>query len=472
MAAVTVDVTERRAVLVLASCIAALLIAGAASSTIAIGLRRDYAMGLVPLFDLNGEHNVPAWFSSMQLLATALLLAWAASGAPAEYRRHWGLLSGVFLLLSLDEAASLHEMANGPLRRVIHAGPMLYFPWIAIGVAFAGAVALSQVKLLRMLPRRTSVLFVAAGAWYLAGAVGMEAIAAPVYAASGKATALHALLVWIEEGLEMTGIAVFFVVVLRYVREHHEPVRVAFGGDQRGARGVCHLSPQRVASTLMLVIGALVVLNLAVQCIHFLTAAHWPNLLRFVNLSREGNLPTWYQSATLFLAGGVAGLVAVAARQQSDPFRYHWTAVALVFIYLSMDEGAAIHELTVRPLRAALGATGILYYSWIILGALAVVASGVLFRRFIAGLPVPTRRRLIVAAIVFLSGALGVEALGGMFAEINGRNNLAYGLITTVEETCEMAGVALFIVALLEHLRDHAGVISIGPGSTPSARRV
>ena len=65
------------------------------------------------------------------------------------------------------------------------------------------------------------------------------------------------------------------------------------------------------------------------------------------------------------------------------------------------------------------------------------------------------------AAVVYVAGALGVEALGGMYAETHGQRNLVYGLITTVEETLEMAGMSIAAFALLEYLRDHIGRIRI-----------
>jgi hypothetical protein len=62
---------------------------------------------------------------------------------------------------------------------------------------------------------------------------------------------------------------------------------------------------------------------------------------------------------------------------------------------------------------------------------------------------------------VYITGALGVEALGGMYAEVHGRRNLAYGAITTVEETLEMVGMSIAILGLLEYLRDHVGRIRL-----------
>lgn len=73
---------------------------------------------LNPLFDLDGEANIPAWFSSAQLLAIALTL-WMANRSRPDRRApsHWfiSLLAIGFLLLSLDETAQVHETITGIL---------------------------------------------------------------------------------------------------------------------------------------------------------------------------------------------------------------------------------------------------------------------------------------------------------------------------------------------------------------------
>ena len=78
-------------------------------------------LGLVPLFDLDGERNVPAWFSSSMLFLCGFLLAMIAffkktEGAP--YALHWSGLSIIFLYLSLDEAISIREGLNNARQRV------------------------------------------------------------------------------------------------------------------------------------------------------------------------------------------------------------------------------------------------------------------------------------------------------------------------------------------------------------------
>ncbi len=458
---VTIPLRLRFVTVAFAAGIAVLLLAGSAVSVLTILLGHDHLMGLAPLLDLNGEHNLPTWFSSMLLLSASALLAVAAHGAHPHVRGHWKQLAVVFLFLSVDETASLHEMTNAPLRGLLHAGPMFYFPWLALGIVFATFVAFSQRALLLGLPLMTRRLFILAGALYVVGAAGLEAVTAPIYVASGKHSLVHAGLVGVEEGLEMCGAALFLLALLHYVTSAHAPLLISFDERERPA-GALSLVPRRVMAGLIGVLSALAVISISTQAIHYLTSTDVPALVRLVNLSREGNLPTWYQTSALLACSVPAAIIAASAFRARSPFRAQWALVAAALVYMSADEAAAIHELSVKPLRTALGASGLLYYPWVIIGLAVVVIAAMALRTFMAALPAPTRKALLTAAGVFLVGALGIEALSGMFAEQYGRDNFGYGLITTLEESLEMFGVVIAIRGLMEHIRDHVGAVTLG----------
>jgi hypothetical protein len=435
---------------------------GAAVAAIAVLTGADYMLGFKRLLDLNAERNLPTWFSSTILLTAAALLAGIAADRSRAHRRAWIFLSLVFVYLSLDEAASIHEMSNAPLRALLHAGPALYFPWIIGGLALAGTVLAIEWRLLCALPRRTAVLFCVAGAIYVAGAVGFEELAAPLYARHVH-PGVQAALVVAEESCEMIGVALFIVALARFWTIDRVAVTFAFedGPPAAGRSSLVRLSPRRVFGALVIVAIALAAINIGLQLVHFMTPVKIPRLVRLFDLAREGNVPTWVQSCTLLGCGALAGLIAFAEWQHRSPFRVHWALTALFCVYLSADEASSIHEMTVPPLRSAFHTTGLLFYPWIAVGALAVVVLAVAARRFVLSLPPRTRRTLILASVVFLSGALGFEALGGMYAETHGQRNLAYGAISTVEETLEMMGMSIAVLGLLEYLRDHIGRIRL-----------
>jgi hypothetical protein len=437
--------------------------AGAAVAAIAVITGADYMHGFKRLLDLNTERNLPTWFSSTILLTAAVLLGGIAADRTRRHRAAWRFLAIVFVGLSLDETASIHEMTNAPLRALLHAGPALYFPWLLGGLLLAIVVLMVEWGLLRALPRRTSAAFVIAGGIYVAGAAGFEAIAAPLYARHVHPV-LQAALVTTEESLEMIGVALFIVALARFWAIQR--ITVTFGFDTRAwpaaPRGTIRLPPRRVFLVLLTVAAGLAVVNLGLQGVHFLTPLKIPGTVRLFDLAREGNVPTWVQSNTLLACGALAGLIAAAEWQRQSAFRIHWMLTALFCVYLSADEAASIHEMSVKPLRDAFHTSGLLYYPWIVIGLSVAAVIAVASRRFIAALPRRTRWTVIVASIIYLAGAVGIESLGGMYAELHGRRNLTYGVITTIEETLEMVGMSVAVLGLLEYLRDHVGRVRLG----------
>ena len=72
------------------------------------------------LFDLDGEGNIPAWFSSAQLMVLALAFWTHALRQPQGLRpsrRFFALSGGAALYASMDEAGQIHEHVTGWMGR-------------------------------------------------------------------------------------------------------------------------------------------------------------------------------------------------------------------------------------------------------------------------------------------------------------------------------------------------------------------
>ncbi|HEU5298759.1 MAG TPA: hypothetical protein VFW08_04620 [bacterium] len=90
----------------------------------------DYLAGrpsrmLTGFFDLDGEANIPAWYSSIQWFCTALLLGiFAHRHVSLSRPKSWPIaaLSLVFLVISVDEIAVIHEQAGGLSDRLLPGG--------------------------------------------------------------------------------------------------------------------------------------------------------------------------------------------------------------------------------------------------------------------------------------------------------------------------------------------------------------
>ena len=112
-------------------------------------------------------------------------------------------------------------------------------------------------------------------------------------------------------------------------------------------------SPRKILLTLVLVIGVLVAASTAAGAAwYFLDLEEAGFLLvQLFWIDSEGNIPSLYAFATLLSAALLLALIARLRRQAEDRYSRHWAVMALVFVYLAFDEGAAIHERTVEPAR-------------------------------------------------------------------------------------------------------------------------
>lgn len=204
----------------LLACVTVLVAAGSVVFVARVGFGYSHLYGLGPLFDLDGEATVPAFFSAVMLLSAATLLGLIAmargAGRPGT-AAHWTLLAAGFLLLAFDEATSIHERFNRPIRELLDT-PGFSSAWLVPAAVVLAALAVFYLPFLRALPRRSAAMFVGCGAIYLSGAVGLEGLNDVV--AGGEAargSVVHSAFVVLEEACEMIGIACFVYALLDYM---------------------------------------------------------------------------------------------------------------------------------------------------------------------------------------------------------------------------------------------------------------
>ncbi len=203
--------------------------------------------------------------------------------------------------------------------------------------------------------------------------------------------------------------------------------------------------------TLIAIAAVLVVLSVASQLA--VRAFDWhPErvIVQWVNLDRERNLPTTFQ--TLLFLGNALALAGIALlkRAAGDRWTRHWAGLSLIFLLLGWDEIAEIHERFIDPMRRLFDLQGILFFGWVVPGAIAALVVGTIYLRFVVALEPGFRNRIILAAILLLGGALGMELVGGWYYErIDQNTNMLYVTLTTIEESLEMAGLILFLSTLL-----------------------
>ena len=143
---------------------------------------------LAKLIDLDGEGNLPTWYSSIQWFGVAYLLwAFAVRHVRRGQLRSWFLMALplVFLLFSLDEVAQLHEhlgllsdavLPNGTRdsTAVSRTGLFFLFVGVPLGIVFVGLLAAVRPFLAT---RPAASMKIAGGmGLFLFAAVGIDAL--------------------------------------------------------------------------------------------------------------------------------------------------------------------------------------------------------------------------------------------------------------------------------------------------------
>ena len=215
---------------------------------------------------------------------------------------------------------------------------------------------------------------------------------------------------------------------------------------------VISLSPIRIAKTLAIVASCFTFVSIVLQYARYVFnyRQEWTNLF---NLDKELNYPTWYQSFTLLFCAILLAIIAAAKKVDSDRYFGHWKALSFIFLFLALDETISIHEILIIPdLRSVLHLGGIFYYIWVIPGAIFVLIFAKSYLNFLTNLPRKSRCLFFLSGLIYVGGALGMEMIGGYYADLYGQRNLGYALITNAEEFLEMMGIVIFSYALMSYM--------------------
>lgn len=228
------------------------------------------------------------------------------------------------------------------------------------------------------------------------------------------------------------------------------------------------LHPRRVTAALLGVFGLLLAahgLGLVLQY-----GFGHDRALGFVplfNMGKEVSVPTLY--ATLLLVGnGFLFFVLFRAERASAGAARVWLLLALVFWFLAIDEYAVLHERLIGPVREGLGLGGYLYFAWIVPYAVGVAVLAAIVLPVIWRLGWRYRLLFGTAAVLYLSGAIGVEMLGGAYYEAQEEQvDLTYRLFQTVEESLEFLGLVALAYTLLSLARSRVDEFSFSLSGAP-----
>ena len=225
-----VTITPERAAYALLTVVGFLLLANLGIIYLRFMMGFEHLRGFIQGFYFDAEANFPSLYSALAIAISAYFL-WLIGALESErvMKRsfYWKLLAVFFLFLALDEFGSLHEYMIQPMRRVMETtsvdADFFYFAWFIPYAAVLLVLGIILLKFLVGLPPQTRWTFLLGGLVFLAGAVGMEMLGGKYWAAQGwsidgkdAVDMNYALIVTVEEFLEMIGIVIFIYGLMRY----------------------------------------------------------------------------------------------------------------------------------------------------------------------------------------------------------------------------------------------------------------
>lgn len=225
------------------------------------------------------------------------------------------------------------------------------------------------------------------------------------------------------------------------------------------------ITPKRVTLILTLVTVFLLIATVVGQYADDVLSDDSPlkplKVLRIFAPIREDSVGTWFESALFALCATLLATIAYTRKRETpSAWWLHWAGLSGIFLMLSIDEVAGVHERLTEPMRRLLDVEGLLSYAWVVPGAILVLILAAVYLRFFVALPPQTRTLFLVSAVLFVSGSLGVEMLSGWYADVFPESGFGYAMLQTVEETGELTGLTVFIYALMSYIRRHIGCVN------------
>lgn len=222
-------------------------------------------------------------------------------------------------------------------------------------------------------------------------------------------------------------------------------------------------TPRKITILLACVIGLLLVANLTVIYLHFVSGYEYlKGLLHAFYFDTEANFPSLYSTMAIFGASCLLWIIGDLAEERARKLSAYWKFLSGLFFFLAIDEFASVHEMLIEPVKAMTERASIqsdlLYFPWFLPYGIVLAIIAIAYIRFMRKLPRRTALLIVLAAAVFVSGAIVMEMIGGRYWAQQGWSikgtdpvDINYALIATTEELLEMIGILIFIFTLLDY---------------------
>ena len=226
------------------------------------------------------------------------------------------------------------------------------------------------------------------------------------------------------------------------------------------------LNPAKILKVQLLVVACLGLAGaIASPLLHFMdreNSGFLYEVLRRIDLDYDLAFAQLYETTMMLACAGVLAVIAVAKKRSGCRWTFHWAMLAVIFLYLGIDDGTNLHELFTQPLRSKFGAHGLLFFAWVIPFGLFALGVGLAYLRFLLALDRRSAVLFALSGATFIFGVLVMEMIDGALADRFGVDSLQYIAGMILEQTLQYAGITLFLYGLLEHIRTRIGPLRIG----------
>lgn len=249
-----------------------------------------------------------------------------------------------------------------------------------------------------------------------------------------------------------------------YFVQDRTMISPAVTADDPITTGSISINPTLVFRTLAVLAGVVLLVSLGSELGSMWSDSKvFSKLVKAFSVDKELNIPAFFSTMLLLLSSVLLACIAFLSYEGRLSSLRHWGVLALGFFWMAFDEIASVHERLIEPMRVLLGGEnlGVLYYAWVVPGIVIVLLCAAWFFRFWLGLPLKTRFQFFVAGALFLGGSIGMEMINGDYAEVYGKNMPTYIVLSTIEEMLEMAGVIVFIKALLDYIGNRFQTVEV-----------
>lgn len=237
-----------------------------------------------------------------------------------------------------------------------------------------------------------------------------------------------------------------------------------------------NVAVKRVVQLLVLGAFVLAVLSISGELYASYVRFIHPKLFGFVTLldvGQDQSIPAWYSAFLLLLCSILLAVISLVVKNEGGRYVNHWRVLSIIFLYLSVDEGVAIHEIAGRVVRVVYnslvsGPVGVVPVAWVIPGMIFVSIFVLAYLRFFFHLPAKQRLLFFAAGAIYVGAAVGMEIIYAYYRSVVGAapemtdlQQIVGTLIITAEEFFEMFGIIAFIYALLSYTRSRVKEIGI-----------